>query len=202
MRKHNILLLIITVCSLFLISTGCQKDDDVTGNPEAWGFEIGKNSYALEIGEFTRNVHVHVPSNYDENNSHPLVLMFHGSGGNGNNVYSNSGWKELAEREGFIVAFPTALEYYVVSVGRNQTKWSAVGLDMELEPGTEIVDDVPFVQALLDQIQLTFNIDDTRIYASGFSNGGGFSKSRLMVEMPDVFAAVGTSGGIGLPLAF
>ena len=183
---------------LILLIFSCS-DEEVMQPENNLEFTTGKNSYQMEVNGNLRNFHVFVPSSYDETQETPLVFMFHGSGGNGNNVYETSGWKEVAEANNFICVFPTALEYFVISVNRNQTKWSAGGLSTELEEGTAIEDDIPFVEDMLDLCMQAFNIDEDRIYASGFSNGGGFSKSRIMCELSDVFAAIGTAGGHGLP---
>ena len=190
-------LIVVFACAMMFIS--CSSTEDMNENTNLLEYSFGKNSYQIEVNGSLRNFHVHVPQTYDLNNPTPLVFMFHGSGGNGNLVYDISGWKEVANREGFICVFPTALEYYVTEIGGNQTKWSAVGLDQELESSTVVEDDLDFVVAMHERMLETFNIDEARIYASGFSNGGGFTKSRLMCEFSGVIAAVATCGGHGLP---
>lgn len=191
------------ITSLYFLLTialffACNKDSD--NGTEVWSSEPGKHSYAIDMDGVERRLQIHIPQSYSGQLT-PLVIMFHGSGGSGQAVYLESQWKELAEEEGFIVIFPTALEYFVLELQRLQTKWSAVGLDIELEVGTEIIDDIPFVQRILEEARAAYNIDDTRIYASGFSNGGGFCRSRIMTELSNEFAAIGTAGGIGLQLA-
>ena len=189
--------ILFSICFLLFIS--CSSDEEMNPDTAALEFAVGKNSYQFDINGSLRNFHVHVPGSYDGTEAVPLVYMFHGSGGNGNVVYDNSGWKAVAEREGFISVYPTAQEYFVLELGRNQTKWSAVGLDQELDETTVVEDDFPFVLEMHASMLATFNVDETRIYASGFSNGGGFTKSRLMCEWSDVLAAVATAGGHGLP---
>ncbi len=197
MLKHlNGKFLLSLLLTLFIATCGSE---DETPTIDTLDYTTGKNSYRLTASGVERNFHVFVPSGYDENVPVPLVFMFHGSGGNGNATYQNSGWKEVAEQHNFICVFPTGLEYFIVSLNTLQTKWSSTGLDGELQEGVEVVDDIPFVTGMLDQLIATFNIDENRIYASGFSNGGGFSKSRIMCELSDRFAAIGTSGGHALP---
>jgi polyhydroxybutyrate depolymerase len=61
-----------------------------------------------------------------------------------------------------------------------------------------LADDLAFVRAMLDRLPLGYAVDARRVYASGFSNGGGFT-SRLALEMADRFAAIGAaSGGLDL----
>ncbi len=64
----------------------------------------------------------------------------------------------------------------------------------QVQPGTQLKDDVHFVRVMLDNIKATFNVDDKRTFATGFSNGAGFVLTRLIPEMNDVFAAFAVSG--------
>src|SRR4029077_4463307 len=52
----------------------------------------------------------------------PLVVMLHGSGGSGGKFLAISGWREKADAEGFVAAFPTGALYFVTKDGRN--RWS------------------------------------------------------------------------------
>jgi polyhydroxybutyrate depolymerase len=62
------------------------------------------------------------------------------------------------------------------------------------EPTVEFKDDVHFIRVILNQLNATFNVDEKRVFASGFSNGAYFVVSRLLVQMSDVFAAFATAG--------
>jgi poly(3-hydroxybutyrate) depolymerase len=79
------------------------------------------------------------------------------------------------------------------------TKWTYSEIATILKPGTEVHDDIAFVQAMLDRIEATWTIDRDRIYATGFSNGGAFTTTRVMMEMADVFAAFAVAGSGVLP---
>jgi poly(3-hydroxybutyrate) depolymerase len=60
------------------------------------------------------------------------------------------------------------------------------------------MDDVAFVDAMLDLLAREYAVDASRIYASGFSNGGQMT-SRLALERYDRFAAIAAAAG-GLAL--
>ena len=62
--------------------------------------------------------------------------------------------------------------------------------------GTRHADDVKFVDAMVRTIRDNFNIDDSRIYAAGFSNGCGFSMQRMLPERAHLFAAIGCVGSV------
>lgn len=65
----------------------------------------------LFVNNETRNLVIFKPSGIPPPGGYPLVFMLHGTNQSGSQFYNISGWKEVAEREKFIVVFPTALIY-------------------------------------------------------------------------------------------
>ena len=131
---------------------------------------------------------LHIPSSYDGSQAVPLVLNFHGGGGNAETQIKTSGFSELANEHGFIVAYPNG-------TGRQEDKlltWN--GGTCCAYAATNQVDDVGFVRALIAEVQANYKIDSKRIYATGMSNGGIFSY-RLACDASDLFAAVAPVAG-------
>jgi polyhydroxybutyrate depolymerase len=120
-----------------------------------------------------RIYHLYLPSNYNRTRSWPLVLAFHGGYGSGKRMARNTGFNDLADREGFIVVYPDGVDRH----------WN----DGRGTVNTEI-DDVGFVGALIDRLVTNRNVDPSRVYATGISNGGQFTQ-RLACEMSDKIAA-------------
>ena len=95
----------------------------------------------------------------------PLVVVLHGGGGNALNAEQMSGFTALVEREGIIVV-------YAEGTGRRATRlltWNArhcCGPAME-----RTVDDVGFLNAMLDTLSARYPIDPRRVYFTGMSNG-------------------------------
>jgi polyhydroxybutyrate depolymerase len=95
----------------------------------------------------------------------PLVIVLHGGGGNALNAEQMSGFTALVEREGLIVV-------YAEGTGRRATRlltWNAqhcCGPAMERD-----VDDVRFLDAMLDTLMARHPIDPRRVYVTGMSNG-------------------------------
>lgn len=122
----------------------------------------------------------------------PLVFCFHGLGDSMENFY-NIGMDLVADTANFIVVFPQALTDDLLG----QTAWNS-GAGLGGFSLNEDVDDVGFVMAMIDTLSTNYNIDTTRIYATGFSMGG-FMTNRLACEKPEVFEAMasvaGTIGG-------
>ncbi|MCC6791535.1 MAG: polyhydroxybutyrate depolymerase [Thermomicrobiales bacterium] len=137
----------------------------------------------------TRTYRIFVPSGYDPATPAPLVLVFHGAGGNGAQVEKQTGFDDLAEEEGFIVVYPDG----TTSPDRELVPtWNAghcCGYALK-----EAVDDVAFVDQLLDQVEADYAIDASRVYAAGFSNGSMFTY-RLACDLAGRFAAVATVSG-------
>jgi polyhydroxybutyrate depolymerase len=103
-----------------------------------------------------RLVLIHVPQGLRGGRHVPLVLAFHGAGGNGAEMERYSGFSHSADLDHFIAVYPTA-------VG---PVWNITGSGRG-------ANDVLFVQRLLDRLEGTLCVDSQRVYAAGVSNGGG-----------------------------
>ena len=157
----------------------------------------------VEVDGFPRRFVVYVPGRPSPA-ARPVVFMFHGSTGTGEQFLRISGWREQADATGLVAVFPTGLRYRVLDSGRLITKWNDFDLadEVDLErapPGYPAdapwpADDVGFVDAMLADLEARLPIDRHRVYASGFSNGAGFT-ARLAVERSTVLAAAAFSGG-------
>jgi polyhydroxybutyrate depolymerase len=137
------------------------------------------NGSIISSGE-KRQYLLYVPSSYHRSKPTPLVISMHGAGGWPTQQMDLSKWNRLAESQRFIVVYPSGAD----SAGPRV--WS-VGE----EPG--LIKDVRFISELIDKLEATYNIDPQRIYANGFSNGGGMAFV-LSCALPDRIAAVGMVG--------
>jgi polyhydroxybutyrate depolymerase len=170
-------------------------------------YETGVNCRVVEVDGHPRRYVVYVPERRLP--AAPVVMMFHGTGGDGEKFLRISGWREQADRTGLIGVFPTGLHYRVLESGRLKTKWNAFGLDALVdlderprgypEDAPMPADDVGFVDAIMADLDSRLPIDRHRVYASGFSNGADFA-ARLSVDRSTRIAAAGYSAG-GLPEA-
>ncbi|MBL8260537.1 MAG: dienelactone hydrolase family protein [Candidatus Competibacteraceae bacterium] len=120
----------------------------------------------------------------------PLVLVFHGGGGNAAGIARTTNLHRVAEREGFIAVYPNGTS----AQGGRRLSWNAGASPPQGYAEKQNVDDVGFVRTLLRQVQQTYPIDARRIYATGFSKGGMLTY-RLACEMADQLAAIAPVGG-------
>lgn len=139
------------------------------------GFFAGRRS--LTTANQERTYHLFVPSSYSAGQPVPLLLAFHPHNGFGWLMQEMTGLNALAERKGFIVAYPDGM-------GRGWADGSG-----RSEADQTGVDDVAFTRALIDSLAAQYTIDLSRVYAAGFSNGG-FMALRLGCQLSDRIAAV------------
>lgn len=113
----------------------------------------------------------------------PLVLVLHGGGGNASNAERMTGFTDKAYRENFIVVYPDGSSRLK---GKLLT-WNAghcCGYAMK-----KGIDDVAFINTLLDRLIKDYPVDPKRIYVTGMSNGGMMTH-KLGIELSSRFAAI------------
>jgi polyhydroxybutyrate depolymerase len=136
-----------------------------------------EQSRTLRVAGVERSYLLYVPSEHQASSPAPLVLVFHGAGGRPRQMARHTGFTALAEREGFVVAYPAGL-------GR---RWND-------GRGNVSHDDVGFVRALLDTLEHELSVDPRRIYATGISNGAMLTY-RLACDLPGVLAGIAPVAG-------
>lgn len=138
------------------------------------------NGTFVSSGE-KREYLLYVPRTYDKTRPTPLVISMHGAGLWGASQRDISRWNELADARGFIVVYPSGVG------GKGVRVWRA-------EPSVGLTRDVKFISALIDTVGAHYNVDSTRIYANGLSNGGGMSFA-LSCMLSNRIAAIGVVAG-------
>jgi len=132
----------------------------------------------LLVGTTSRSYYLHIPAKYDGTKPAPLVVDFHGLGGDGTSEAGSNPYKPVIDPEGVVSAYPDGAN------GTNGTGWNL---------GTGLcctsVDDVAFAKALVQDVAKAACIDLKRVYAVGYSLGGGMVHV-LACNAADVFAAV------------
>lgn len=159
---------------------GCMPDAQLVGAHSRQLLTSGGNEYEYLL---------HVPASASV--PAPLVLNFHGLGGDGAGQAAYTGYTDLAESAGFVTAHPSGLLVETSHWGATRN-WEGIG------EGAFSRDDVQFVSDLIDRIAAQACIDLNRVYATGFSNGGYFS-ANLVCGLADRIAATFSVGGISHP---
>ena len=163
------------ITALPLKSAGCGKPSPIAPGTSA--------TQMLFSGGMLRFYLLHIPRGYQSTVGQPLVLNFHGHSSNALQQRSRTGFSALADRHDVIVAYPQGV------VGPDlHTGWDT---GPRRNPSTN---DVLFVSALLQHLQANWCVNPHRIYATGFSNGGGMTNV-LACKMAGSFAAFAAVSG-------
>jgi polyhydroxybutyrate depolymerase len=138
---------------------------------------VASRTQTVQVGGTTRSYVLHVPPAYDGSKPVPLVVDFHGLRISGVSYQNLSPYPDVTDPEGVIMAFPIGLD-------------GPLGAAWDLGPCcVASADDLAFARALVTQVSMTACIDPKRVYAVGFSMGGGMAH-HLACHAADVFAAV------------
>ena len=137
--------------------------------------------FYLTHNNIQREFYLHIPNNLPSNS--PIVYVLHGWGGNGEQIMFNTAFNILSDQNNFAVCYPTAL-----IDGDNGTSgltsWNCSGLS-----------DVNFIHALNDSLQIQYQFDENRIFATGFSYGGDMSFHLARCQSSNIFDAIAPLAG-------
>lgn len=137
----------------------------------------------LQVGSTWRTFILHVPRGYSPTVPQPLVLVFHGHSSTADHFARLTRFSVLADAHDFVAIYPQG------AIGMDaQTGWNT---HRKRDPTTN---DLGFVRALLGYGHGHLCVDSHRIYAAGFSNGGGFVAD-MACDLPKPFAALADVSG-------
>jgi len=133
---------------------------------------------------------MYIPANYTGSTAFPVVLNFHGYGSSATQQMWYGDFRPIADTADFLVVHPQG------SLFNGITHWNVGGWTVG-----STVDDVGFIDALLDTVSSGYNIDSTRVYATGMSNGG-FMSFLLAGQLSEKIAAIASVAGSMTPETF
>ena len=142
-------------------------------------------SYA---GSRDRQYQVFVPSTYTGQSPVPMVMVLHGCRQTELNMINETRFKDLAERDNFIVVYPFITSYD----GLRDTNCWGFFLDQHIHKGAGEVEDLHQIAL---EVEAEFKIDPNRRYVTGLSSGAGMSVA-LAVAQSAYFAAAGSVEGL------
>jgi polyhydroxybutyrate depolymerase len=130
-----------------------------------------------------------VPAGYDASVPTPLIVTLHGYSGSGEGHDRSWGISALADKYDYLTIAPDGEEE---AGGRRNRYWNASSACCNFnETG---IDDSGYIRRIIDQIKASYNVDDSRVYVIGHSNGG-FMSYRMAYEHSDVVAAIASLAG-------
>jgi poly(3-hydroxybutyrate) depolymerase len=139
-----------------------------------------------------RSYITYIPSGYNSNYKHSLVIMLHGGFGNAEIFQQGTMMDVTANYFNFLVVYPQGTENYE---GSNQRFWNA-GTCCSTASYNNI-DDIKFIEELIVKITNEYNINQNKIYIFGHSNGAMMAY-RFACERPDIVKSIVAVSGTTL----
>ena len=138
----------------------------------------------LKHDNLDRFYYVYTPSNIDSNESIPVLFAFHGYGSSAMRHLNYTNYFPLADSNNFIVIYPQGATTATLSTHWNVGGWTS----------KSTIDDLDFVDTVISLLKDKIQIDETRIYSSGMSNGG-YMGYHLACNLSSKFAAIASVTG-------
>ncbi|QFG19886.1 PHB depolymerase family esterase [Actinomadura sp. WMMB 499] len=116
----------------------------------------------------------------------PVVVLFHGCGGDARDLDVNTGWRKYADTYGFTIVFPEQKEENVGSGGLIPHKcFSAWSEEDRTRAGDG---EARSVVRMVEHMTEAYGADASRVFVTGYS-GGGAATNVMLAAYPDVFKA-------------
>ncbi len=161
---------------LLIISSLCAAD-----------LAPGDHTRTLDSDGRSRQYNIHVPPTYSGQKKTPVVLVFHGGAMNAKAIQLHTQMDKKSDEAGFIAVYPNGtglLKKILTWNGGN-----CCGYAMRNK-----VDDVAFVDRLLDDLSKVVKVDSRRVFATGISNGAIISYL-LASKLSERIAAIAPIAG-------
>ena len=149
---------------------------------------ITRSNGKMRINGQTRRYVLYKPDSYDANQPTALVMSLHGFADWPMHHMRVTGWNRIADQEGFIVVYPMGTGFPL--------RWNA---HSEIEEDGSPNKDIIFLQALIAEMQDSYNIDPHRVFVNGLSNGAGMSNLLACSLGSQIGAVGGVAGAYLLP---
>tara|TARA_B100002052_G_C15809919_1_gene565387 strand:- start:326 stop:1234 length:909 start_codon:yes stop_codon:yes gene_type:complete len=138
----------------------------------------------IEHEGLERSFLIYVPTNIKENA--PLVVAIHGYTSSAKTLMGYSGINQVADKEGFLVAYPQGTK------DSRDNNFFNVGYEFHSDSK---VNDVNFIREIVFNLTKDYKLNSKRVFATGMSNGGDMSYL-LACTSSDLFTAVAPVAGV------
>lgn len=133
----------------------------------------------IQVGNLDRNYLSYIPRKLSSGPG--IIFAMHGTGMNAISMRQWSGYEldKLADQYGFIVVYPNGYK----------GNWNDLRTNSPFEAKKENIDDVGFIESMVNRFGKEQHIDTQKVFIFGFSNGGQVA-IRLALEKPKLVNAI------------
>jgi polyhydroxybutyrate depolymerase len=217
------LLALIVLCALGLRAQQTQAPPPAatpqSAAPPAAGQDMKET---VTVEDVARTFVVHLPKSYDSKQKYPVVLILHDADNDALDMIRLSRFDATADEHGVIAVYPNALRRRWTNLeadapqqnrggyggrhggmGGGGMGGGGMGGGMGRQrggqggggrgAGRQSGNDLAFFNAMLDQLDTEYSVDDSRVFATGFSDGG-FMDFQLGCNLANRIAAIAPVG--------
>lgn len=186
LRLHRRSRIVIGTVTALILLTGLATAVLQFGLP--WWMDEDDSNHVYTSADGSQRYQVHLPPQYDSEIALPVIMAIHGCGMTGfgwNSMKSTTQLNALADREGFIVVYPTqrlfrsAVNCWNSSDPREQHRHTG-------EPA--------LLAGVAKEVVESYGADPNQVHVAGASSGAGTAVI-LAVTYPDLFATVSSVAG-------
>ena len=179
--------LLVTILAANIATGGCSSSSGKSVDAASEG--DGGHSANGDAGSIVaaRPYSLKVPTGYVRSRATPLVISLHGYAVSGVAQEDYFHFGAISDEQTFLYAYPDG-----TLDPTNRRFWNAD--DACCNFFASAVDDVAYLNAMIDDISTEYNVDEKRIFVVGHSNGA-FMSHRLACEASDRIAAIASLAG-------
>lgn len=142
-------------------------------------------SGSFEHDGITRSYSFYIPASYRPGTPAPMVIGLHGTGSSGENFATHRDFRPIADTAGFIFVYPDGSRLLGLRYWNFGNVFGST------------VDDIGFIDALIDTIAAKYSLDTNRLYCTGMSNGA-FMAYTLACQSSRLAAIAAVTGSMSV----
>ncbi len=143
-------------------------------------------SRKIVVDGLQRHYIIHLPPSFNSVNKLPLIFTLHGGGGTAKGAAPFYDLEGLADKDGFIIVYPDAVN----------KAWSIPGMASRVKGLDTTVNDLHFMNTLLDTMIVKYKADPAKVFCAGISRGAMFSYYLVDAMNSRITAIAAVCGGI------
>ncbi len=140
----------------------------------------------ISVDNRDREYIIHLPPSFNTLTKLPVIFALHGGGGTAKGAVLFYNLETLADKNNFIIVYPNALD----------KAWSIPGMTSRVKGLDTSVNDLHFMNVLLDTMIAGYKADPSKVFCTGISRGAMFSYYLADAMNSRITAIAAVCGGI------